>query len=69
MYSFTVKPSPRSDVPATVIAVIDLDEQPGLRIVSNVTDCDAAAVTIGMPVEVHFEERDDVWLPLFRPRR
>jgi hypothetical protein len=24
-------------------------------------------VTVGLPVEVVFEERDDVWIPLFRP--
>ena len=67
VYSYTVKPAPNSESASTVIAVVELDEQPGLRVVSNVTDCDREEVRIDLPVEVHFVERDAIWLPLFRP--
>jgi uncharacterized OB-fold protein len=51
-----------------VVALVALEE--GTRIVSNLTDVDAADVTIGMPVEVVIEHFDNgVSLPLFRPRR
>ena len=49
-----------------VVALVELEE--GTRIVSNLSDVDAADVTIGMPVEAfvgHFD--NGVSLPLFRP--
>ncbi len=49
-----------------VIAVIELEEQADLRLVSNVYGCEADAVYIGMPVEVFFEPWEEIWLPLFR---
>jgi uncharacterized OB-fold protein len=51
-----------------VIAWIGLPEQPGLRVFGNVTGCAPEEVTIGMPVEVWFEERDGRTLPNFRKR-
>lgn len=50
-----------------VIAVVELDEQPGLRLTTNVVGCDPEAVAIGMAVHVTFVRDDDVWLPLFTP--
>lgn len=50
-----------------VVAIIELTEQPGLRLLSNVIGCDPGAVRIGMPVQVAFEQHEDVWLPLFTP--
>ena len=44
-----------------------LDEQPGLRLTTNVVGCAIEEVSIGMPVRVVFEERDGVWIPLFAP--
>ena len=49
------------------IVLVDLPEQDGLRILANIVDCDPADVRVGMPVEVCFEQYDDVWLPMFRP--
>ncbi len=48
-----------------VIAVIDLEE--GFRMMSNVVNCDPAAVSVGMPVQVSFETIDDsdMVLPVF----
>jgi uncharacterized protein len=49
-----------------VAAVVDLEEGP--RMMTNVVDCDAADLRIGMDLEVTFSQRtDDVTLPLFRP--
>jgi uncharacterized OB-fold protein len=51
-----------------VVAIVALPEQEGLRLTTNLVDVDPEAVTIGMDVEVVFENHDDeVWIPLFRP--
>ena len=48
-------------------AIVELDEQSGLRLMTNVVGCAAEAVHIGMRVRVVFEEYEDVWIPLFEP--
>lgn len=53
--------------PPYVVAIVELDEQPGLRLTTNVVGCAIEEVSIGMPVRVVFEERDGVWIPLFAP--
>lgn len=50
-----------------VVAIVELDEQAGLRVLSNVVDCAVDRVAIDMPVQVRFEQHEDVWLPLFSP--
>lgn len=59
-----------------VVAIVELAEQPGLRLTTNVVECDPGAVHIGMPVQVRFLPLDDtgpgteqarIWLPLFAP--
>jgi uncharacterized OB-fold protein len=48
-----------------VLALIDLEE--GVRMMSNVVDCDPHAVEIGMAVEVTFEDiTEEITLPKFR---
>lgn len=49
------------------IAIVELDEQPALRLMTNIVNCPAEAVHIGQRVRVTFDERDDVWIPLFEP--
>lgn len=49
------------------IAVIAFPEQVGLRLTTNVMGCAPDDVYIGMPVQVAFEQRGDVWFPLFEP--
>ncbi len=72
VYSWTVvhhAPGPgfQDEVPYTV-AWIELDEQPGLRILSNVVDHPPEQVHAGMRVRVAFREAtEDVRLPVFRP--
>jgi uncharacterized OB-fold protein len=51
--------------PPYLIAEIELDEQPGLRLLATVVGCDE--VTIGMPVTVRFERNGDAWVPVFVP--
>lgn len=53
--------------PPYVIGVIELDEQPGLMITTDLVDCPPDAVRIGMAVEVLFEQRTEtVAVPQFR---
>lgn len=53
-----------------VVTLVELEEQPGLRIVSNLPGCRPDRVQIGMPVEVIFEDvAPGVTLPQFRPRQ
>ena len=52
-----------------VVALVELDEQPGLRILANVVEADADDIAVGLPVEVVFEDRGEVVLPQFRPVR
>ena len=53
--------------PPYVVAIVELDDEPDVRLTTNVMDCDVQAVHIGMRVEVLFEQWDDVWIPVFRP--
>jgi uncharacterized OB-fold protein len=85
VYSFTVNRyqwTPALE-PPYVIAEVELDEQPGLRLLTSVVGCDE--VTIGMPVRVRFEPAAaatdtgatdiaatdtgacDAWVPVFAP--
>ena len=54
--------------PPYVVAIVELSEQPGLRMLTNVVGCDPARVAPGMAVAVEFEPlADEIWLPVFRP--
>lgn len=71
IYSFNVMhqvyhPGFASEVPYPVV-LVELEE--GCRVLSNVVDCPADRLRIGLGVEVVFERlNDDVVLPKFRPR-
>lgn len=52
----TFVPGFEGDVPY-VIAWIELEEQPGLRVFGNVTGCDPDGVRIGTAVEAYFPDR------------
>jgi uncharacterized OB-fold protein len=51
-----------------VIAIVELDEDPSVRLMTNIVNCPPQSVRIGMPVEVVFEQHEDVHVPLFQPR-
>lgn len=50
-----------------VIAIVELDAKPGLRIVSNVVDCEPNSVHRGMRVSARFETHGDTHPPVFVP--
>ncbi len=50
-----------------IVVFVELNDQPGLRILTNLVDVPpGAALSCGMPVEVVFEDRGAVTLPQFR---
>lgn len=69
VYSYTVnRYTWLPDFPAPyVVAEVEIDEQPGLLILTNLVGCAPEQVTIGMAVEVSFEHQGEVWLPVFGP--
>lgn len=76
VYTFTVNVQrfhPEVAVPY-VIALVELDDQAGLRIPAGIVGCPPESVEIGMPVTVAFEEvagthedKDRVYVPVFAP--
>lgn len=71
VFSYTIVhhaavPSLAADIPYNVV-VVQLDDAPGARLISNVLDVDPSDVAVGMRVEVAWDEvRPDVVLPRFR---
>ncbi len=53
--------------PPYVIALVELEEQPGLRLLTNLVAAAPEDIRSGMPVTVRFERVEDVFLPLFAP--
>lgn len=50
-----------------VIGLVELQEQPGLKMLTNILAADPGRLRVGLPLEVTFETRGDVVLPQFRP--
>jgi uncharacterized OB-fold protein len=61
--------------PPYVVAMVELEDEPDVRLITNVVDVPVDQVRVGMAVEVFFEdwtaasggESSRVWIPLFRP--
>jgi uncharacterized OB-fold protein len=53
--------------PPYVLALVEIEEQPSVRLMTNIVNCEPYDVHIGMAVSVVFEEHDPVWIPLFEP--
>ena len=53
--------------PPYAVAIVEIDEQPDVRLMTNVVRCAPDAVHVGMRVAVTFEQHDDVFIPLFAP--
>jgi uncharacterized protein len=69
VYTYTINEHawmPELEVPY-VVAVVELEEQAGLRVLTNVVGCSPYDVTIDMPVHVEFVERGAAFVPVFRP--
>lgn len=72
VYSFVVCHPPLlpafADRAPLAVVLVELSDDPSLRIVGNLEGCGAGAIEIGMPVEVCFERvTPDVTLPQWRP--
>jgi hypothetical protein len=56
--------------PPYLVAIVEIEEQRGLRVTTNLVNCTPEELRMDLPVRVLFEERDDgVFLPLFEPAR
>jgi hypothetical protein len=69
IYSFStaysmVEPRFMDELPYT-IAYVDLVE--GVRLMTRIVDCDPKEIKIGMEVEVTFFQREDYYMPYFKP--
>jgi uncharacterized OB-fold protein len=54
--------------PPYVVAIVEIEEQRGLRVTTNLVNCAPEQLRMDLPVRVLFEEREDgVFLPLFEP--
>ncbi len=54
--------------PPYLVAIVELEEQQGLRLTTNLVNVDPDEVEIGMAVRVLFEDLgEDIFLPLFEP--
>jgi uncharacterized OB-fold protein len=61
--------------PPYIVAMVELADEPDVRLITNIVDVSEADIRVGLPVEVFFEdwtaipgeEDSRVWLPLFRP--
>jgi acetyl-CoA acetyltransferase/uncharacterized OB-fold protein len=69
LFGFTV--SHRFQLPGLpspyVVAQVALEEDPRVRLTTRVVEADPDDLRLGMPMEVVFDQVEDVWLPLFRP--
>ena len=70
VYTYTVTRQNQSsgfrDKVPYVMAYVELEE--GIRMLTNIVDCDPKDVAVGMSVEVTFEDvTPDISIPLFRP--
>ncbi|OBG92380.1 DNA-binding protein [Mycobacterium sp. E3251] len=63
--------------PPYIVAMVELEDEPDVRLITNVVDVSRDDIHVGLPVEVFFEDWTEptgdpdshVWLPLFRPAR
>ncbi|WP_218027359.1 Zn-ribbon domain-containing OB-fold protein [Nocardia vaccinii] len=71
IYSYCVMDRPLHagfvDALPYVVVLVELDEQPGLRILTDLVEVpEGTRLSCGLPVEVVFEERGAITLPQFR---
>lgn len=55
------------DLDPPIVAQVELDEQPGLLLLTNVVGAAIGDVHIGMRVRVEFERVGATWVPVFAP--
>lgn len=50
-----------------VLALVRIAEQDDVRLATNIVNCDPDDVRFDMPVQVVFEQHEDLWVPFFEP--
>lgn len=66
-YSINYMPwIPKLQVPY-VVAIVELVEQKGLYLTTEIVSLKPEEALIGMPVKVIFEQQEEIYLPLFEP--
>ena len=61
--------------PPYIVAIVELTDEPDVRLITNIVDISVDDMRVGLEVEVFFEdwtamsgdEDSRVWVPLFRP--
>lgn len=53
--------------PPYVVATVAIDEDPRVRVTTNIVDVAPDDLRVGMRVEPRFEHIEDVWIPLYVP--
>ena len=71
LYTFTiirhgVTPDLLGSVPY-VLAVVDVDDAPGVRMITNIVGCDFDALEIGQALEVYWHDTSEATIPRFTP--
>lgn len=69
VYSFTVNHQPWAPGMAVpfALAVVDVDEAPGVRITAEVVNAPPESVHIGQRMRAVFHAIDDIWFPQWEP--
>ena len=67
MVGFTVNHQPWLPGVAVpyVVAIVELEEQSDLRLMTNLPKTPIEAVRVGMAVKVYFEQDGEIFVPLF----
>jgi hypothetical protein len=52
-----------------IIAMVELAEQEGLRLTTNLVNCEPGDLHIGLSVRVVFDQQDEYYVPIFEPVR
>lgn len=65
MFTYTVNHHPYNPaVPIPyIIAIVELDDQDGLRVAANIVDCEPDSVFCGMPIQVRVDGDGAVFVP------
>lgn len=73
LFAFTILHQPFHpgflDAMPLIIGLTELDDAPGVRIMTNIVEADPGELRCGLPMEVVFERRGEFALPQFRPIR
>jgi uncharacterized OB-fold protein len=64
----TQKFHPEHQTP-NLIAIVVLDEQDDLRVITNIVGAGIEDLSIGLPVQVLFERHGEIFYPVFEPTR